>query len=306
MPAKDRFSGCLLGIALGDALGARLEGGPLERLVWRWIGKTRDGRLRWTDDTQMSLDFAESLIANAGLNPDDLAARLARGYRWDRGYGPGASKLLRRISRGADWREVNRSVYPDGSFGNGGAVRASVGALFYNESREELIACTRAAAMVTHAHPLGIEGAVLVALATSAALSVTQPLEILRIAGHGCRQSAFIRRLETAETWLGSKDPPAPREVRSKLGNGIAAEESCVTAVYVGLRHINRPFLELQAFVGDCGGDADSIGGMAGALWGAANGVNGLPESFLEMLEARDRIQRVAEDLHAASVRAAA
>lgn len=96
-PPADRFTGCLLGLALGDALGAPFEGGPIERAVWRIIGRTRDGRMRWTDDTQMSLDLAESLVANRALDLDDLAARFAKSYRWSRGYGPGAAKLLRRI-----------------------------------------------------------------------------------------------------------------------------------------------------------------------------------------------------------------
>src|SRR5262245_48533802 len=182
MQTADRFAGCLLGLALGDALGARFEGGPLERFVWRIIGKTREGRLRWTDDTQMSLDFAESLIANAKLEPDDLAARFARSYRWSRGYGPGASKLLRRIARGNRWRDANRSIHPGGSFGNGGAMRASIGGLFFQSRADELVETARIAASITHAHPLGIEGAVLVAVATGAALSAPEPINILRVA----------------------------------------------------------------------------------------------------------------------------
>src|SRR5690349_18966772 len=122
--ALDRCQGCLLGLALGDALGAPYEGGPLERLLWRLSGRTRQGEMRWTDDTQMSLDLAESLAEKGALDPDDLAQRFARSYHWSRGYGPGAAKLLKRIACGADWREANRSVYPAGSYGNGGAMRA--------------------------------------------------------------------------------------------------------------------------------------------------------------------------------------
>ena len=72
------LEGCLLGLALGDAMGAPHEGGPLERMVWRLIGTTRDGDMRFTDDTQMSLDLGESLIAKGGVDEDDLARRFAR------------------------------------------------------------------------------------------------------------------------------------------------------------------------------------------------------------------------------------
>ncbi len=124
--SRERFEGCLLGLALGDALGAPLEGGPIERLAW-WligIGTGKKGELRWSDDTQMSLDIAESLVAKGGLDADDLAIRFATSYRWSRGYGPGAAKLLKKIARGANWRQANRSVYADGSYGNGGSMRA--------------------------------------------------------------------------------------------------------------------------------------------------------------------------------------
>jgi poly(ADP-ribose) glycohydrolase ARH3 len=83
--ASDKFAGSMLGLALGDACGAPFEGGPVERIVWRLIGKTSGGRRRWTDDTQMSLDVADSLIAHGRLDVDDLATRFAGSYRWSLG-----------------------------------------------------------------------------------------------------------------------------------------------------------------------------------------------------------------------------
>jgi ADP-ribosylglycohydrolase len=76
-----------------------------------------------------------------------------------------------------------------------------------------------------------------------------------------------------------------------------------VTAVYLGLRHLREPFLELQAFVAHCGGDVDTIGALSGALWGAANGMSRLPEPSLNRLEDRDRIHDLALALHRVSVR---
>jgi poly(ADP-ribose) glycohydrolase ARH3 len=166
----ERFQGCLLGLALGDALGAAHQGGALERMLWRVIGKTRSGLTRWSDDTQMSLDLAESLIAHRSLHPQDLASRFATSYRWSRGYGPGTSRVLRRVARGIDWRDPNRSVHGGGSLGNGGAMRAPVVGLFYSRRPTDLAAATRLSASVTHAHPMGMEGAALVASATGCAL----------------------------------------------------------------------------------------------------------------------------------------
>ena len=62
MLTTQSVQGCLLGLALGDALCAPYEGGTVERLVWKFLGKAKSGKHRWTDDTQMSLDLANSLI----------------------------------------------------------------------------------------------------------------------------------------------------------------------------------------------------------------------------------------------------
>lgn len=297
----EQFQGCLLGLALGDALGAPYEGGPLERLLWRVIGRTRAGDVRWTDDTQMSLDLAESLVTHRGLHLEDLASRFAGNYRWSRGYGPGTSRLLRRVAHGRHWQEANRTVHRDGSFGNGGAMRAPVVGLFYSGRPEDLTSAARLSASVTHAHPLGMEGAVLVASATGFALSRHPPAEILQRAAAACALEPFRARLAIAEAWFDARTEPTPVEVARRLGHGIPASESCVTAVYVALRFLGSEFLELQQFVAACGGDVDTIGAMAGAIWGAANGITRLPAEELERLEQRERLMSTATALHAST-----
>src|SRR5690349_1805383 len=247
--ARDRCEGCLLGLALGDALGAPFEGGPLERLLWRAIGTTPTGDMRWTDDTQMSLDVAASLIARGGVDPDDLAARFAAGYRWSRGYGQSAAKVLKRIARGADWRVANRSVFRDGSLGNGGAMRAPPIGLWCATRRELLVDAARDCARITHAHPLGLEGAVAIAVATAEAFAGTRgPALVGAVAAH-CSLAPFVERLTLATTWLRDGATPAPREVARRLGNGIAAAESAVSAIYVAARFLAEPFAAMHAFV---------------------------------------------------------
>lgn len=291
------FEGCLLGLALGDALGAPHEGGPLERLVWRLIGTTRDGCMRFTDDTQMSLDLGESLVAKGGVDEDDLARRFASSYRFSRGYGPGAAKLLKRIARGADWRKASRSVYPDGSFGNGGAMRAPVVGLFHAERPEKIAEAARRSAAVTHSHPLGMEGAVVMAQATALALRGREALEILDGAAEPARLDPFTSRLAAARNWLVEGREPTAAEIRSRLGNRITASESCVTALYLALRHLDRPFTDLHHAAVALGGDVDTIGAMAGAIWGAARGAAELPQDALSRLEGRERLRGLASAL---------
>src|SRR5262245_10614575 len=65
----DRFVGCLLGLAIGDALGANFEGRPAEqistrhRTVEHLIQNPPEGELWYTDDTQMAIGVAETLVA---------------------------------------------------------------------------------------------------------------------------------------------------------------------------------------------------------------------------------------------------
>ena len=75
----------MLGLAYGDALGAPYEGGVLERLLWRLIGRTGKGEIRWTDDTQMAVDVAEVLLSCGSVEQQKLAEQFARSYRWSRG-----------------------------------------------------------------------------------------------------------------------------------------------------------------------------------------------------------------------------
>ncbi len=294
--------GSLLGLALGDALGAPLEGGPIERWAWWCITSATRTRLRWTDDTQMSLDLAESLAANAGLNLDDVARRFSHSYHWSRGYGPAAARLLKRIRRGVDWREANRSVYPNGSFGNGAAMRSPVIGLFYSDQPDELLTAASAVASITHAHAQGIEGAVLIAVATSAALNLNGPAEIMRQVAAHSESKSFRRRIDVACRWLEDHESPTAAEVRSTLGNGVAAVDSCITALYTAMRFLNETFEDMIRFIAECRGDVDTIGAMAGGIWGAANGVSQLPRERIDILEQRDRIVAAANALYESRV----
>lgn len=295
----EQVQGCLLGLALGDALGAPYEGGVLERLVWRAIGKTRSGEMRWTDDTQMSVDLIESYLAQGTIQPDDLARRFAASYRWSRGYGPGAAKMLKRVARGADWREANRSVYRDGSYGNGAAMRAPMLGLIYSHRPHELAEAVRASAVVTHAHPIGIEGAQLVAGVTRLTVGKTSNQEIVAQAMAMGKLPEFQTRWEIVQTWLAGASNVSTAEVRRRLGCGISAHESCLTGVYAALRFRERDFLDMLQFVIELGGDVDTIGAMAGAIWGAINGRHRLPAPSLAQLEQRQRLESLATSLHA-------
>jgi poly(ADP-ribose) glycohydrolase ARH3 len=109
-----------------------------------------------------------------------------------------------------------------------------------------------------------------------------------------CPSPEIGRRLDLAVSWINEGVAPGPAEVAVRLGNGTTAPASCVTALYIALRHLGKGFEEMMQFVVSCRGDVDTIGAMAGALWGASNGSAALPHMALE---GRDRIREVADRL---------
>jgi len=74
----NRLCGIAVGAAVGDALGLPLEFGPAsppDRLV-RAMQPGRPPAGAFTDDTEIALALAESLLAQIPLDPADLAGRV--------------------------------------------------------------------------------------------------------------------------------------------------------------------------------------------------------------------------------------
>ncbi|MEL6185360.1 MAG: ADP-ribosylglycohydrolase family protein [Myxococcota bacterium] len=298
LPTEDQYRGVLLGLAAADALGAPFEGGPLERLVWQVLGRDREGRRRWTDDTQMSIDVLETYLTHGGLDQDRLAVRFAASYRWSRGYGPGAARVLRRIRKGQDWRSARRTVYPEGSYGNGGAMRAPVVALVAATADSELsdiIEATRRVAEITHAHEQALQGSSLVGLATFAALLGRAAGSVIEEASAAVTDEQLAQRWSVARSWLRDGASPNPAKVRTELGAGMLAVDSCVTATYLALHHLTDPFEVLLDSVRELGGDVDTIGAMAGGIWGAHNGAARLPSHLLQRVEKVEDLEDLAD-----------
>jgi hypothetical protein len=176
MTPEELFVGSMLGLALGDAMGAPHEGGFVGRFAWWVLGIGHGETLRWTDDTQMALVLAESLADHGRVEADELAMRWAWQMDSRRGYGPGTRKLLLRVLQGEPWQTAGRAVYADGSLGNGAAMRAAPIGLFFQSDFESLRRAAELASSITHAHPLGIEGGVLMARATALVLNASVSL----------------------------------------------------------------------------------------------------------------------------------
>ncbi len=279
-------------------MGAAFEGGLPERLLWKLIGSTRSGKKRYTDDTRMSLDVAESICRIRRVDQDDLAQTFAANYKWSRGYGPGTVRMLKKIKKGAKWQDVNRLKHQEGSYGNGAAMRSPIAALAFYDDNDRIARAVQKISEITHVHPLSLEGAALIALATSYALSRIPMNTLLLQVRRQSRLPEFQIRLDQAQQWISTAKNVTPAAVVQELGNGMAAVDSCVTALYISVRHLDMPFSSMIEFIRRCSGDTDTIGAMAGAIWGAYNGMKGLPAEALDQLESAAEIKRLALRLH--------
>ena len=151
------MSNVLLGTAVADALGVPFESKLSNyELLLDWDGKSYLGSEhhkllpgQFSDDTQMSLEVAESLIANQGFNPDDLAKRYVDWMVSGRARGWGKTTLLavQNLMSGKHWSE---SGVP-GSYGNGTAMRAAPFGIYFRDDLKTLIEVCKIDSRITHA-----------------------------------------------------------------------------------------------------------------------------------------------------------
>tara|TARA_B100000212_G_scaffold259224_1_gene199198 strand:- start:359 stop:1300 length:942 start_codon:yes stop_codon:yes gene_type:complete len=295
---EDKFIGSFIGLSLGDALGAPYEGGLIERFLWKFFSKTPTGKMRWTDDTQMSIDIAETLIEKKKIDVNFLAQKFASSYKWSRGYGPAAGKVLKSIRKGTQWEIASRETYREGSLGNGGAMRSPLIGLMYFDNEALLIKEISKATKITHGHPLAIEGAVLIGRAISLALNKNNSIDIIKKIIEHSKDNIFRERSRLSLEWLKNNSNISPKEISKNLGNGIRATDSCITSIYLALRFNSSTFLEMIQFARRCGGDVDTLCSMSGSIWGAFNGFKNIPKELFYDLEDGNRIKSLACNLY--------
>jgi poly(ADP-ribose) glycohydrolase ARH3 len=266
------------------------------------------GRLaasRYTDDTQMLIGVAETLAECGQLDPEHLAQRFVANYAPYRGYGAGTHHVLSALQQGVSWKEAATLAFPDGSFGNGAAMRVAPVGLLYHDDLGKLRDAAERSASITHTHPLGMEGAVLQALAVATAVHVPRtkldPGTFLNHLRAHVRDDSgeYLQSLMRIASLLTS-DPPVS-EVVAALGHDVRAHRSVPAAIYAFLSH-PQSFEEAVRFAVRLGGDTDTIGAMTGAIAGAYHGVDGIPKTWMDALEnsekGRDYVRALAERLY--------
>ena len=299
---KAAARGALLGVALGDALGAPFEGrhgidpAAVDELI------ASDGILRWTDDTHMMLALAESLLACDGVvQAQHLGYTFAAAYReqpW-RGYGAGPPRVFAPASRGVSYVDAAGTLFDGaGSLGNGAAMRCAPAAVvgFPDPGLSMPIAADQA--VVTHAHPEGRDGAVMLAAVVHLGLATptTEPLDINRIKPGELQLQSPAMRAVWGELLDAATSTSKLTELAQQLGTSPAASHSVPTAIAVALAVDGDVISTIRAAI-VLGGDTDTIAAMAGSVAGAHHGIAELPADLMARLEAGDRIAQLADRL---------
>lgn len=295
MPSEDRFRGAMLGLALGDCLGAPIEGSLRVSRDEADAVFSSGKPLRYTDDTETAIALAEALSQDLGL--DDTAMLIASSADASRGYGRGAIETLRRIRSGEGWREASLAVFPDGSYGNGAAMRAAPLGLRYHADMDGLKAACERTSRITHAHPIAIEGALLIAAATALSLGSATRDDLLNALTGLAALETYREKLALVRTMLGLD--AGPEEVADALGNGVRADRSVPAAIYARLR-FGAHCAEAIRFCIRMGGDTDTTASMAGAMCGAAAGEAALPAALMARVEGAGRIAALGSALYRA------
>lgn len=299
---RERYRGCLLGLAAGDAVGTTVEfraPGSFPR-VSDMVGggpfHLQPGE--WTDDTSMALCLAESLLTQCGFDAED---QMRRYVRWrDSGHlssngrcfdiGNTVSAALARFERTGDpWAG---STAPQ-TAGNGSIMRLAPVPLFYAKDARQAIHMSGESSRTTHG--------------TAACVDACRYLGGLIIGA---------LRDETKETLLEPRYSPTPGETWAGLQPDIAAvaDGSFRHRMPPDIRGSGYVVQSLEAalwafhhsstFEAGCllavnlGDDADTTAAVYGQLAGATYGEAGIPARWMERLAHRELILHFADTLY--------
>jgi len=297
---KEKYLGGMIGSALGDAIGElafryRTEGDLRSRLE-------QLNELRYTDDTAMSIGLVESIITKGDLDQQDLGDTFRRNFLREpwRGYASGPPTIFSLVERyGTTYLEAAKSLFGgEGSLGNGAAMRiVPVGLFFHNSA--DLYDKARLSASVTHAHPVGMDGAAVQAKAVALAVNL-DPRDVFPFTVFIDTLIDFAKSLEIREKVKLVKqlilENTPPSLAAEQLGQTVAVHESMPFALFSFLRHPESFEVCLFCAIMN-GGDRDTLGAMACAVSGAYLGINHIPQELIQKLENRSYIGDLAKRL---------
>ena len=302
--ALDRFRGCLLGLAAGDALGTALEFRkpgtfePIDDMIGGGPFDLEPGQ--WTDDTSMALCLAESLIECSEFDPTDQMRRYV--HWWRDGYlsateGPAfdigntvASALSRFERTGQPYAG---STHPD-SAGNGSLMRLAPVPMYFAGDAWEAIDRSADSSRTTHGAKEAVDAcryfsALLVGALKGADKETILSAHYCPVEGLWERSSLADKIAEIADGSFKHREPP---EIRGE-GYVVKSLEAALWAF-----HKSSDFRHGALLAVNLGNDADTTGAIYGQIAGAYYGVESIPSEWRARLTMRTEILEMADSIY--------
>ena len=307
LTTEDRFRGCLLGLAVGDALGTTLEferpGSfePISGIVGGGPFGLKAGQ--WTDDTSMALCLAESLIETGVFDPRDQAERYVRWWRnghlsaTGRCFDIGGTTSQALGAFESTGEPFSGSADPC-SAGNGSIMRLAPIPMRYCRDPLALDRNAELSSRVTHAAPNCIDACRYLS-GIIAGLLNGEPKESVLEPGY----RSASRRWEPGE--LAHRiDEVAQGSFKRREPPGIAGTGYVANSLEAALWAFHRTdnFRDGALLAVNLGDDADTTGAVYGQIAGACYGAEGIPASWREILAMGELITGFADSLRELAV----
>lgn len=289
----DAAVGCVLGTAVGDALGLACEGLSARR-QGRWYPSLDGYHLLFgkglcSDDTEHTCLVAQALLASGGEEADferDFAWRL----RWWFAGLPAGIGLATLRSILKLWLFVPRRFRGVHSAGNGPAMRSAILGVCFADDEPRLARLVRISTRLTHLDPKAECGALAIALAARSSQRgdtyATFVDDLRRLsADHGAAASELLELVERVGQSVRAGQ--GTTEFAKSLGNGGGVSGymyHSVPAVLHAWQSHPRDYRAAVTAVIRCGGDSDTTAAMVGAIVGAGVGKQGIPAKWLDDL----------------------
>ncbi len=306
MEESERYRGCLLGLAVGDAVGTALEFRlpgkfePIADMIGGGLFGLKPGQ--WTDDTLMALCLAESLIEKKGFDPLDQMRRYVRWWREGHLSCTGQCFDIGNATRTALCSFLQTGDAMSGacdpySAGNGSIMRLAPVAMFFANDPERAIEFAAESSRTTHGAIHAVDACRYFAALLVGALAGAGKEELLSdhfSPAAGCWK---IRPLsgEIDDIAAGSFRRKEPPQIQG-AGYVVRSLEAALWAFYK-----SGNFREGCLLAANLGDDADTTAAVYGQLAGAFYGESGMPSEWIEKLAMRDQIRSFADRLFSLS-----
>lgn len=306
MDTIERFRGCLLGLAAGDAVGTTLEFHrpgtfePISDMVGGGPFGLQPGQ--WTDDTSMALCLAASLVEVGEFDPADQMRCYVRWYR--EGYFSSTGRCFdigNTVRDALNQFERTGEAYAGStdpwSAGNGSIMRLAPVPMFYAADPAQAIYLSGQSSRTTHGAATAVDACYYFGGLLVGALKGTAKEELLApfyspVAGYWDNHPLVP---EIGEIAAGSFKERQPPEIKG-TGYVVRSLEAALWAFY----HSDN-FRDGCLLAANLGDDADTTAAVYGQLAGAYYGESNIPSHWRTQLALRDTILSLADQLYTRS-----